>query len=75
MKSHKDSVMHAIKLYRKFPYKEAMLKVKQDTRKIDKNSSIWLAEANLQCLSSVFRTTLNVNAFIVSQLFRVDFLK
>lgn len=75
MKAHKDNVMHAIKLYRKFPYKESMLKVKQHTRKIDKNSRIWLAQASLQCLSSMFPTTLHVNAFIVSQLFRVDFLK
>lgn len=75
MKARKDNVMHAIKLYRKFPYKKAMLKAKQHTRKMDKNSSIWLAQASLQCLSSMFPTTSNVSAFIVSQLFRADFLK
>lgn len=42
MKAHKDNVMHAVKLYRALPYKEAMLKGKQNTRKIDKNSSIRL---------------------------------
>jgi len=41
---------------------------------MDKNSSIWLPQASLQCLSSTF-STLNVNALVVSQLFRVDFLK
>lgn len=42
MKAHKDYVMHAIKLYRTFPYKEAMLKAKQNISKLGKNSGIWL---------------------------------
>lgn len=36
MKAHKDNVIHAIKLYRTLLYKEAMLKAKQNTSKIDK---------------------------------------
>lgn len=38
--AHKDNVMRAIKLYRTLLYKEAMLKAKQNTSKIDQKVAV-----------------------------------